>query len=166
MPQRLHSNNSSGAAAQRGSLDEDGTTPRSQRGPASLLPEEIDREDLEDVEALDAEDAAAMRNHRANLYGQSIGLSGLFSPSERQAAAANLYHHATHSATNSISGAGNGLGSLELGLSLGVNVGTFSYQNRTGTQHDHILSNLRAGVGEATSDSMAAHIRTTGASPR
>lgn len=130
MQQRLHSNNSSGAAAQRGSLDEDGTTPRSQRGPASLLPEEMDREDFENADELEPEEAALIRNQRVN-----IGLSGLFSATDREAAAANgLYHHTTHSASNSLHGAiGGGIRGMELGMSLGVDVGTFSYQNRTGT---------------------------------
>ena len=121
----MNSNNSSGAAAQRGSLDEDGTTPRSQRGPASLLPDEMDREDFDDAEELTAEEAALIRNQRVN-----IGLSGLFSGTEREAAQ-NLYHHTTHSASNSLGGAIEGLRGME--LSLGVDVGTFSYQNRTGT---------------------------------
>ena len=121
----MNSNNSSGAAAQRGSLDEDGTTPRSQRGPASLLPDEMDREDFDDAEELAAEEAALIRNQRVN-----IGLSGLFSGTEREAAQ-NLYHHTTHSASNSLQGAIGGLRGME--LSLGVDVGTFSYQNRTGT---------------------------------
>ena len=114
----------------------------------------------------DSAESAGLKSVAAEKFANKASVLKQKEKVERQAAAANLYHHATHSATNSISGAGNGLGSLELGLSLGVNVGTFSYQNRTGTQHDHVLSNLRAGAGEATSDSMAAHIRTTGASPR
>ena len=67
-----------------------------------------------------------MRNQRVN-----IGLSGLFSATDREAAN-NLYHHTTHSASNSLQGAiGGGLRGME--MSLGVDVGTFSYQNRTGT---------------------------------
>lgn len=124
MQQRLQSHNSTGGAAQRGSLGAAvDATPRSQRGPASLPPGDH-RDDFED-ETLRAEEGAAHRNQRVNVYG-NLGLSGPQSPA---GGAGNAFHHATHSASNSL---GNVVG-LELGLSLGANVGTFSYQNRTGT---------------------------------
>lgn len=52
---------------------------------------------------------------------------------------------------------------IELGMNLGVDVGTFSYQNRTGTQHDHILSQIREGANSA---SVTANVRTTGPTPQ
>ena len=53
---------------------------------------------------------------------------------------------------------------MELGLSLGVDVGSFSYQNRTGTTHqENILSSLRDNAPNA--GSVTANLRTMGASP-
>lgn len=52
---------------------------------------------------------------------------------------------------------------MELGMSLGVDVGTFSYQNRTGTQNDHIMSQIRDGANSA---SVTANVRTTGPTPQ
>ena len=54
---------------------------------------------------------------------------------------------------------------MELGLSLGVDVGSFSYQNRTGTTHqENILSSLRDNAPNA--GSVTANLRTMGASPQ
>jgi hypothetical protein len=84
----------------------------------------------QDLEGLNAEEEAIIRNERVNVYGQSVGLTGLFSPNNRDTAGGttNLYHHATHSASNSLQATtGAGIRGIDLGLSLGVNVGTFSY---------------------------------------
>lgn len=51
---------------------------------------------------------------------------------------------------------------MELGMGLGLDAGTFSYQNRTGTQHDHILSQLRDNANSGT----AGNLRTSGPSPQ
>lgn len=58
----------------------------------------------------------------------NLGLSELLSATNHRQ---NAYHPAIHSVQNSVHG---GIRSgMELGLSLGVDVGSFSYQNRTGT---------------------------------
>lgn len=131
---------SQGAAAQRGS---DG----SHQAQNSLFPPTGEREDFNDDDDVP--------ERRINL-----GLSELLSATNHRPSA---YNPAIHSVQNSVHG---GIRSgMELGLSLGVDVGSFSYQNRTGTtQQENIMSSLRDNAPNAGSVT-AANIRTSGASP-